>query len=190
MSWLAGPQLSSSREVKYPPPLNFSLATTLTVISNHTKTPKLLSSMCLAVSYLLSRARINLKQKIKKAVSLVAISKYRSRAGHEIQPKSSGGAAGCHKICPRTTAPNTRITTLLFREVSELFKVPGYHSNRLGQPLYVPVHGRCGERRSQKVYPWYGQGLNPGPSGYGSQRSYIDCAILAYKVLGKNKIRH
>ena len=148
--------------------------------------------MCLAVSYLSSRTRINLKQKIenKKAVFLVAISKYRSRAGHEIEPKSSGDASGCRKACPRTTAPNIRITTLLFREVSELFKVPGYHSNRLGQRLYVPVHGRCGERKSQKVYSWYDQGLNPRPSGYGSQRSYINCAILAYKVLGKNKMRH
>ena len=50
---------------------------------------------------------------------------------------------------------------------------------RLDQQLNVPVHGRCGERRSPTVYPSTRPGIEPG-TFWLAVRDLTNCANLAH----------
>ena len=52
---------------------------------------------------------------------------------------------------------------------------------RLDQRLNVPVHGRCGERRSPKVQPSTRPGIEPGTSWL-AVRDLTNCANLAHTI--------
>ena len=85
------------------------------------------------------------------------------------------------KLCPQLTVHNTGISLLLSTSVWVLLSPP--IERRETRPrLNVPVHGRCGERRSTKVQPSTRPGLEPGTSWL-AVRDLTNCANLAHKIV-------
>ena len=83
-------------------------------------------------------------------------------------------------MCPQLTVHNTGVSLLLSTSVWVLLSPP-IERQRLDQRLNVPVHGRCGERRSPKVQPSTRQGLEPGTSRL-AVRDLTNCANLAHTL--------
>ena len=60
------------------------------------------------------------------------------------------------------TGHSTGISLLLSASAWVLLRTPDRAEERLERRVNVPVHGRCGERRSPKVQPSISPGIEPG----------------------------
>ena len=85
--------------------------------------------------------------------------------------------------CALSWQSTTPALAYSYRQVCGFFQVPRQNVERLDHQLNVPVHGRCGERKSPKVQPSTRPGLEPGTSWL-AVRDLTNCTNLVHTWLG------